>query len=92
MDQINDKYAILHDKDIMATFSDPVEAIRINRTKHPIGSKVVRIEADGSHVLLAQNKRILQNGRTVNRKVYKNNGLFTNGMSLKDSEEEDQKS
>lgn len=76
------KYIIMHDKTIIESFDDVVEAVFTNRTKHKIGSKVVRLEEDGSYTLLAQNKRILQNGRTVNRKVYKNNGLFANGKPL----------
>ena len=83
---IKNKYLILHDKEVIAGFDDVVEAIRTNRTKHPIGSRVVRVEEDSTYTLLAQNKRILQNGRTVNRKVYKNNGLFAVGKTTKSSE------
>ncbi len=76
------KYLIMHDKTIADSFEDVVEAIFVNRTKHKVGSKVVRLEEDGSHTLLAQNKKILQNGRTVNRKLYKNNGLFASGKHM----------
>ena len=52
------KYAILYKKEIVEYFDDPVEAIRKNRLKQPVNSKVIRIEEDNTFTLLAQNKRI----------------------------------
>jgi hypothetical protein len=54
------KYAIIDsNKKLVEKFEDVVKAILTNRTQYPIGSKVVRIEKDGTFTLLAQNESAL---------------------------------